>query len=192
MRLYLASESPRRKELLKELAAEFTVEGADVEEISSKSGLAPAAVAMVNARMKAAAVALKHPEDWIVAADTIVELAGNVYGKPRDLVHAAKMLREFSGKAHKVITAVVVCCCIENKRSEFTAETTVRFRNLSEQDIACYLSQVPVLDKAGSYGIQEKGEILVESIEGELTNVIGLPVKALTCEMEKLGILGKF
>lgn len=192
MRLLLASESPRRRELLRTLANEFTVEGACVEEISSGIGLDPSEVALFNARLKAQAVAEKHPEDWVLAADTIVELDGKVYGKPRDLTEAAKVLQEFSGRSHKVISAVVLVCRNENKGTEFAAVSTVKFRDLSKQDIELYLSQVPVLDKAGSYGIQDKGEMLVESITGELENIIGLPVKALAEEMKKLGIYKKF
>ena len=192
MRLLLASESPRRRELLRTLANDFTVEGACVEEISSVIGLDPSVVALFNARLKAQAVAEKHPEDWVLAADTIVELDGKVYGKPRDLTEAAKVLQEFSGRSHKVISAVVLVCRNENKGTEFAAVSTVKFRDLSKQDIELYLSQVPVLDKAGSYGIQDKGEMLVESITGELENIIGLPVKALAEEMKKLGIYKKF
>lgn len=192
MRLLLASESPRRRELLRTLANEFTVEGTCVEEISSGIGLDPSEVALFNARLKAQAVAEKHPEDWVLAADTIVELDGKVYGKPRDLTEAAKVLQEFSGRSHKVISAVVLVCRNENKGTEFAAVSTVKFRDLSKQDIELYLSQVPVLDKAGSYGIQDKGEMLVESITGELENIIGLPVKALAEEMKKLGIYKKF
>ena len=192
MRLLLASESPRRRELLQRLAKQFTVVAACVEEISSSAELTPAELALVNAGMKADAVSSRYPEDWVLAADTVVEFENKVYGKPRDLEEAAEVLLAFSGKSHKVISAVVLECRRENKRSEFIAVSTVKFRDLSKQDIACYLSQVPVLDKAGSYGIQDKGEMLVESMEGELENIIGLPVKALADEMNKLGILNKF
>ena len=192
MRLLLASESPRRRELLRSLASEFAVEAMSVDEIASDGRLEPSEVALFNARKKAQAAAEKYPEDWVLAADTIVELDGKVYGKPRDLDEAARVLQEFSGRTHKVISAVVLTCRNENKGSEFVAVSTVRFRSLSKLDIESYLSQVPVLDKAGSYGIQDRGEMLVESITGELENIIGLPVKALAEEMKKLGIYNKF
>ena len=189
MRLFLASESPRRRELLKTLVKEFTVEAPCVEEISSSAELSPEELVLANAALKADAVCCRHPENWVLAADTVVELDNKVYGKPRDLAEAAEVLQVFSGRTHRVITAVVLECRNKNKKSEFAAVSKVKFRNLSKQDIACYLSQVPVLDKAGSYGIQDKGEMLVESIEGELENIIGLPVKALANAMIDLGIL---
>ena len=192
MGLFLASESPRRRELLKRLVKQFTIESACVEEISSSAELSPEELALANAALKAEAVSSRHPAHWVLAADTVVELDDKVYGKPRDLAEAAEVLQAFSGRTHRVITAVVLECRKENKRSEFAVVSTVKFRNLSKQDIACYLSQVPVLDKAGSYGIQDKGEMLVEGIEGELENIIGLPVKALADEMNRLGILGQF
>ena len=192
MRLFLASESPRRRELLQRLVKQFTVEAACVEEINTSTELSPAELALANAGMKAGAVSSRHPEDWVLAADTVVEFENKVYGKPRDMAEAAEVLQAFSGRSHRVISAVVLECRKENKKTEFVAVSTVKFRCLSKQDIACYLSQVPVLDKAGSYGIQDKGEMLVESITGELENIIGLPVKALAEEMKKLGILNKF
>ena len=192
MRLFLASESPRRRELLQTLCSSFTVKAAQVEEISAASNWEPPAVALYNAGLKAAAVAEKFPDDWVLAADTIVVLDSRIYGKPRDIEEAKRVLLEFSGRTHQVLTAVVLQCRSENKKSEFVAESTVKFRKLSKQDVESYLAQVPVLDKAGSYGIQEKGDMLVEEITGELENIIGLPVKALAEEMKNLGIYGKF
>ncbi len=192
MRLFLASESPRRRELLQTLVKEFAVEAAGVEELDSSAELAPEELVLANARLKAQAVSGHHPGDWVLAADTVVVLAGRIYGKPRNLAEAAEVLQEFSGKVHEVITGVVLECRASNKKSEFAAVSTVKFRKLSKAVIAEYLSQVPVLDKAGSYGIQEHGEMLVESMTGELENIIGLPVKALAKEMEKLGILNIF
>ena len=192
MRLFLASESPRRRELLQKLVGEFTVKAAKVEEVSSIKGADPSAVALHNAQLKAAAVAEEFPADWVLGADTIVVLDEKIYGKPRDIEDARRVLQEFSGRTHKVLTAVVLICKNENKKSEFVAVSTVKFRELSGQDIDLYLAQVPVLDKAGSYGIQEKGDMLVEEITGELENIIGLPVKALAEEMKNLGIYNKF
>ena len=192
MRLFLASESPRRRELLRTLVKEFTVEGACVDELDGSAALEPTELVLANARLKAEAVSCNHPEDWVLAADTVVVLEGKVYGKPQDLAEAAGVLQEFSGKTHHVITGVVLECRKGNKRSEFTAVSAVRFRKLNKAVIAEYLSQVPVLDKAGSYGIQEHGEMLVEYIDGELENIIGLPVNALAEEMKKLGILNIF
>ena len=192
MRLFLASESPRRHELLKALAEKFTVEAAQVQEVAAESGCPVEELVRTNAVRKAHAVAALHPEDWVLGADTVVELDGKVYGKPRDLAEAAEVLRTFSGRTHRVITAIALMNKAQSQQSVIAETSFVKFRELSDQDIAYYLSQVPVLDKAGSYGIQEHGELLVEGIEGELENIIGLPVKALAEEMKKMGISGKF
>ncbi len=189
MHLVLASESPRRRELLQRLTGDFTVKAARVDEISASPELTPSEVVLHNAQLKAAAVAKDHPDSWVLGADTIVELDGRIYGKPASIEEAGKVLQEFSGRTHRVLTAVVLVCRSQDKKSEFVAVSTVKFRKLSKKDIELYLSQVPVLDKAGSYGIQEKGEMLVEEISGELENIIGLPIKALAAEMRTLGII---
>ena len=179
MRLFLASESPRRKELLKRVAAEFTVESAEVEELGSDSGLQPEETVAVNAARKAEAVALRHPEDWVLGADTVIVFGGVIYGKPRDLSEARSFLRKFSGSRHECLTAVSLRQLSGNRKIDFVAVSQVRFRELDDRTIDEYLAQVPVLDKAGAYAIQECGNMLVESIEGELENITGLPVAAL-------------
>ena len=189
MRLYLASESPRRKVLLASVISEFAVESAQVDELSAAAGLAPSEVAMHNAAIKAEAVAVKHPESWVLGADTIVVLADKIYGKPRNLTEAEAFLREFSGREHKVLTAVALRKKSEDRKVDFISSSTVRFRKLDDEVIARYLSLVPVLDKAGAYGIQEYGEMLVESWDGELENIIGLPVAELKLCFSRIGIL---
>ena len=166
MRLFLASESPRRRVLLKRLIEDFAVEAAGVEEIDSRSAT-PLEVAVCNAELKARAVSLRHPEDWVLGADTIVVLGNEIFGKPADLDEARSFLRRLSGRQHEVMTAVALINLSAQRKIEFVERSRVKFRDLTQEDIARYLQLVPVLDKAGAYGIQEYGEILVESIDGE-------------------------
>lgn len=189
MGLFLASESPRRRQLLAGLINEFEVEAAAVEEAAAFTAIRPGELAAGNARLKAEAVAEKHPDDWVLGADTIVVLENEIFGKPGDLEQARDFLRRLSGRQHEVLTAVMLINKSQQRQYEFVERSQVIFRELSELDIEKYLQLVPVLDKAGAYGIQEHGEILVESINGELENIIGLPVKALQRYLIMAGIL---
>lgn len=191
MGLFLASESPRRRVLLSELISEFEVEAAAVEEAAAFSAIRPDELALGNARLKAEAVARRHPQDWVLGADTIVVLGNEIFGKPADLDEARSFLRRLSGRQHEVMTAVALINISAQRKIEFVERSRVKFRDLTQEDIARYLQLVPVLDKAGAYGIQEYGEILVESIEGELSNIIGLPVQALSRYLIQVGILPK-
>ena len=191
MGLFLASESPRRRVLLSELISEFEVEAAAVEEAAAFSAIRPDELALGNARLKAEAVAQRHPQDWVLGADTIVVLGNEIFGKPADLDEARSFLRRLSGRQHEVMTAVALINISAQRKIEFVERSRVKFRDLTQEDIARYLQLVPVLDKAGAYGIQEYGEILVESIEGELSNIIGLPVQALSRYLIQVGILPK-
>ena len=189
MDLFLASESPRRRELLAGIIKDFKVEAAAVEEVAAFTAIGAESLAEINARLKAEAVADRHPADWVLGADTIVTLEERIFGKPRDIAEAREFLRMLSGKEHKVLTGV----CLINRelaqQIEFVAQSLVRFRRLDEESITHYLQRVYVLDKAGAYGIQEHGDILVESIDGELENIIGLPVGDLAGLFRKVGIL---
>lgn len=189
MGLFLASESPRRRMLLAEVINEFEMEAAAVEEAAAFSAIRPDELALGNARLKADAVACRHPEDWVLGADTIVVLGNEIFGKPADLDEARSFLRRLSGRKHEVMTAVALINWSLQRRFEFVERSQVKFRELTPDDVEHYLQLVPVLDKAGAYGIQEHGEILVESIEGEMANIIGLPVKALSKYLHKAGLL---
>ncbi len=175
--LILASESPRRKELLARTGRAFRVVVSDADE-STATDVPPADVAMDNARAKALAVAADIPSDAIViGADTIVVLDGRIFGKPADEADAARMLGELSGRTHQVITGV---CLVRNGRCETFAETThVCFRGLSDAEIASYVATGEPLDKAGAYGIQGGAGAFVDHIEGDYDNVVGLPVTRL-------------
>lgn len=127
--------------------------------------------------MKAAEVAPRHPESVVLGADTLVWLDGDVLGKPQNPAEAARMLSRLSGRAHEVCTGVSLLRLSPHKQVEFHETTRVRFRKLSPGTIADYLAKVDVLDKAGSYALQEHGEMLVEAVEGSRSNVVGLPVE---------------
>lgn len=189
MKLILASASPRRVELLRSLRLQFDVlpTGADErdEHPSSFHDLA-----IHNARVKAHDVAPEHPDALVLGADTIVVLGNEVFGKPRDLNDARRMLRSLSGRSHVVITGVCLTCRAANREQSFAVETRVHFRPLAETDIEQYIAAVHVLDKAGAYAIQE-GPTIVASIDGSYSNVIGLPLERLTTELREFGIIAE-
>lgn len=189
MRLFLASESPRRRELLRRVLAEFEVEGASVQELDGSVQLPAKVLTARNAALKADAVARKHPEDWVLGADTVVVLDECIYGKPGNQAEAEMFLRKFSGRVHEVLTAVALRNLASGICWDAVAVSRVYFKVLSDEVIREYLRLVPVLDKAGAYGIQDHGEMLVERIEGELENIIGLPVETVRTAFKKFGIV---
>ena len=174
MRLVLASGSPRRRELLAQAGLEFSVVISPAEEIHDPA-LPPEVLCEENARLKAAAVALEHPEATVIGADTLVFIDGEPLGKPADLAAARAMLQRLSGRAHTVCTGV---CVVHPGRvaETFHELTEVVFRVLDEAAVDAYLALVNPLDKAGAYGIQEHGERLIAGIQGSYENVMGLPV----------------
>ncbi|MFT4177559.1 MAG: Maf family protein [Luteolibacter sp.] len=174
MPLVLASTSPRRRELLERVGLVFEIVPSPAEELHDVS-MSPAELCEVNAEMKAAAVSALRPEDTVIGADTLVFIDDEPLGKPKDLVEARVMLRRLSGREHQVRTGVCVLFPGGGKK-RFHALTTVRFRELSDEEIDAYFSLVDPLDKAGAYGIQEYGERIVAEIEGSFENVMGLPV----------------
>ncbi len=175
--LILASQSPRRRELLAREGVAFRVEVRDTEELHDAS-LTPQVLCARNAAAKAEAVAAEFPQDTVVGADTLVFIDGEPLGKPADEAEAAAMLARLQGRTHCVCTAVALILP-GGARRDFAETTDVTFRPLDAAAIRRYLDAVYVLDKAGAYAIQEHGEMIVESIRGDLDNVIGLPVKRL-------------
>ena len=172
MNVILASQSPRRKELLGLLNIPFTIRVADIDEAMDPA-LDPALEVVRVSRLKAQAIE-KSPADIVIAADTIVVCGGRVLGKPADAADAKAMLQMLSGKAHQVITGL---CVAQGDRYITHAEVTdVYFRTLTETEIDDYIQTKDPLDKAGSYGIQSGGAIFVEKIVGDYYNVVGLPV----------------
>lgn len=175
MKLVLASQSPRRKELLNVLGIPFSVMPASIDE-TPLPGELPEQLAARVAREKGTTVASRVSQSIILSADTIVTIDGEILGKPQDEKEAFRMLRKLSGRQHSVCTAV----CVINQFKEETLEgldrTEVWFRPLSDEDIADYLRRENVLDKAGAYAIQGYAGIHVPRIEGNYFNVMGLPL----------------
>lgn len=175
--LILASQSPRRRDLLRREGVEFTVVTSEADEVNDAS-LPPEKLCALNAAAKAAAVAATHPQDIVVGADTLVFIDGHPLGKPVDEADAVRMLMELQGRAHCVCTAVAVFMP-GGERRDFAVKSYVTFRSMSREDIGRYLQEVYVLDKAGAYAMQEKSELIVEKVEGDVDNVVGLPVRKL-------------
>ena len=172
--LILASGSPRRRDLLLREGLSFCVITREVDELQTV-GLSPQELCARNAKMKAEAVSSLFPRDIVVGADTLVFLDGEPLGKPRDLDDDRAMLTLLQGRTHCVCTAVAVRMPGGEQR-DFAEISRVTFRAMSPQDIDHYLVEVPVLDKAGAYAMQEKSELIVEAVQGDVDNVIGLPV----------------
>jgi septum formation protein len=172
--IVLASGSPRRTQLLTLLGIPHEIDPAHVDE-TPLPGEAPRAMAQRLARAKATAVAARRPGLDVLAADTVVILEGEMLGKPADPAEAAAMLRRLSGREHVVITAVALAR--DGRIWERHDETQVRFRPLSDDVVAAYVATGEPLDKAGAYGLQGYGSVLVDRIEGDPFGVIGLPLR---------------
>lgn len=185
-RIILASQSPRRQELIGYILSDYEVIVSAVEE-TLPDGIAPEEVPVYLAGVKAQAVAAEHPDDVVIGADTVVIFDGQVLGKPKDADDALHMLRSLSGKAHTVITG---CAILQDGRmTTFADRTRVEFYPLSDREILDYIATGEPFDKAGAYGIQGRGSVLVKRIEGDFFNVMGLPVARLKREMERVGAL---
>ena len=183
MDIILASASPRRRELLALLYPDYAVIPADIDE-SVPEGAPAEAVGELTARRKTAHVATQHPGSLVIGADTIVEIDGEVLGKPCDRGQAAQMLRRLSGRRHTVVSGVTLRTA--GRMHTFSAESGVWFRPLSEEEIGYYLDTFAPYDKAGSYGIQEWiGYAAIEKINGSFYNVMGLPIQKVYVELEK-------
>lgn len=187
MKIILASQSPRRKELLERMGIQdFETISPNVDE-SAFHGLPPEELVRRLSAEKAAAVAGKVGEDAIViAADTVVALEGAVLGKPADELDAFKMLSALSGVRHQVYTGVTVCRGGEKQTAHEVTDVT--FRELSEQEIEDYISTGEPMDKAGAYGIQGYGALLIQGISGDYYNVMGLPVCRLSGMLSRFGV----
>lgn len=174
--LILASGSPRRAVILQGAGFDFTIRAADCDE-SVDAGLGLRGLAEFNAQLKARAIFEEYPEAVVVGADTVVWLDGEPLGKPADITEARAMLRRLSGQAHQVCTGVAVLSA--DFEEVFSEVSAVVFKALEDDLIDQYLERVNVLDKAGGYAIQEHGEMIIDSYQGDLQTIIGLPVKRL-------------
>jgi septum formation protein len=184
--LILASRSPRRSELLRQCNVDFSVEISPAEELDSAPDIT--ALPMLNAALKAAAVADRNPAKWVLGADTMIVFENSAIGKPADLAEAARFLRRFSGKSHQVITGMALICRQKQVEELWSETSVVSFKNLSDETIREYLEKVDVLDKAGAYAIQEHGESIVEKFSGEIENIVGLPLINLRKLLNKYSI----
>lgn len=182
--LILASTSPRRAELLRHLQVEFQVVPSDALEVAHEY-LSPLEICQLNAHRKARAVAKKIPDALVLGADTLVFLAGEILGKPRDLADARRMLKKLQGRTHQVVTGVSLIHLRAHRERIFAVSTDVLFRSLTDATITEYLAQVNPLDKAGAYAIQQCGEWIVSEISGSFSNVVGLPLERLESEMQQ-------
>ena len=179
MDIILASKSPRRHELLTMLGYEFTVHISNAPEPPPLPGLSPPENLRIITAAKGEATARDNPNCAVIAADTVVVLDGVYYGKPESGADAARMLKTLAGQTHEVFTGVA----LYNVKSGFSQHecvcTPVTFRELSEREILDYIKTGEPMDKAGAYGIQGFGEALIERVDGDFYNVMGLPVGAL-------------
>lgn len=182
--LILASSSPRRKELLENLRLSFTISSSEVDE-SFDPALSPEDVVMDLAERKAQVIFKENPNAYVIGSDTIVVADGEVLGKPSDNAEAVKMLKKLSGKRHDVFTGVSILS--PNGTSRFFEKTEVWFWELTDEEINFYVQSGEPLDKAGAYGIQQLGSMLVKKINGDYFAVVGLPVARTYRELKRLG-----
>jgi septum formation protein len=179
----LASASPRRAELLRQLGIRFKVIPAEAPEILHEQ-LSAGEAAQINAYRKARSVAKKFPDALVIGADTLVSLNAELFGKPESLEAAYVMLERLQGRTHQVVTAVCLLNLRHHRQRIFADNTSVTFKALDAVKIRRYLGKVDPLDKAGAYAIQEQGEQLVEKFSGSYSNVVGLPLERLKSELK--------
>ncbi len=186
-KIVLASASPRRKELLSLTGLSYSIDAADVHE-DMDSTLPPRVLARRLSLQKARAVADRHKDALIIAADTFIAFRGHLLGKPRDEQDAKRMLGMLSGRSHSVITGFTIMDTATRKTVSRAVETKVWFRRLTRPEIAAYVKTGEPLGKAGAYAIQGRGSVIVRRIEGDYANVVGLPVAEVTRCLKGFGI----
>lgn len=185
--IILASNSPRRREMLRQIGLTFGIDPADVDE-QILPGEDPEGYAVRVALDKARVAAGRAGKGIIIAADTIVVLDDTILGKPIDSLDAERMLSLLSGRKHRVITGVVIMDAGSGRTVANAAVTWVWFRELLPAEISAYVLTGEPMDKAGAYGIQEKGALLVQKIEGCYFNVVGLPLSLLPEMLREFGV----
>ena len=184
--IILASNSPRRKELLKRIVPNFSIENSNFDEDSIQK-LSSRKLAERLSFCKAQVVSKRHPNDTVIAADTMVVLNGKIIGKPKDAKDAVRMLMALSGRVHNVITAFTLMDF--RKSVTKSVSTKVFMRRFTRKEAADYVKTGEPMDKAGAYGIQGMGGLLIEKIDGDYYNVVGLPLTELFVELRKFGAL---
>lgn len=184
MNIILASASPRRKEILENANVKFKIMASSIEELIL-DGESPCQMVMRLAFEKGMDIASRQKSDLIISADTIVVLDNTVLGKPKDEIEAKKMITGLSGRTHQVITGISLINLDSNKKIIDYVISNVKFKKLSEEDINDYIRTKESLDKAGAYGIQGYGALLVEEIQGDYFNIVGLPISRLSDLLKK-------
>ena len=187
-RLVLASRSPRRYELLKQVGLDFDVIPSGIEEDYIK-GESPRKHVLRLAEAKALDVGNQHPDRWVIAADTVVYVDHSILGKPKSREEAKKMLHRLSGKEHRVLTGFSVNNLEKGKEDREAVQTTVKIKKLTQAEMEWYIQTGEPFDKAGGYAIQGIGSFMIESIKGSYTNVVGLPICELIQMLSRLGAL---
>ena len=183
--IILASASPRRKQLMKAVGLKFKTVPAHIAE-DYLAGETPRQHVRRLARSKALLVADKYPDAWVLGADTIVVIDGQILGKPKNKAHAKKMLRTLSGRTHKVYTGFTIARKKASICRTKIIKSDVRFKNISAPELSWYVKDREPYDKAGGYAAQGKGASFIKSIGGSFTNVIGLPLCEVMEELIKL------
>lgn len=184
--IILASASPRRAELLRELEVAFEIVPSDADEVHNEV-LTATEVAQINAYRKARAVAKRFPDALVIGMDTLVALGTRLFGKPASMSEAERMLGDLQGRTHHVVTGVCLLHLRRHRQRIFADRTEVTFRALNGDQIRRYLGRIQPLDKAGGYAIQDHGELIVERVDGSFSNVVGLPLERLGQELASFG-----
>ena len=184
----LASESPRRSEILNRLGVRFRVEPSGISEPARKPGETSSRYAVRIARLKAKEVAKRHKTGFILSADTIVVLHNKILLKPENRADACAMLRNLSGKWHEVISGICVLDCKLRRSYSASKSSRIHFRRLSSAEIEWYLDTEEYRDKAGGYGIQGRASLFIDKIEGCYFNVVGFPIASFELLCRKAGL----
>lgn len=179
MDIILASGSPRRKEILENANLKFDIIKSEIDEVILPDE-SPYQVVMRLAFEKSVDIASKYNDKLVIGADTVVSLDGKILGKPKDKKDAINMIKSLSGKTHQVITGISLINLDANKKIIDYVVSNVKFKDLSQQDIVDYIQTNESMDKAGAYGIQGYGAMLVEEIQGDYFNIVGLPISRLS------------
>src|SRR5512138_2687543 len=182
--IILASASPRRQELLRQLGLKFEVMPSHAPEVHEEQ-LTAREVSQLNAYRKAREIAKLNPDALVLGADTLVYLGTELFGNPANIEEALEMLEKLQGHTHEVVTSICLLHLREHRQKVFAESTAVTFHRLTTDQMMTYFKKVNPLDKAGAYAIQQDGHLIVEKIDGSYSNVVGLPVERLEEELRE-------
>ncbi len=186
-KIILASGSPRRKKILEQIGLKFSVEKSNYEE-KRIADSPPSQIVEFLSLEKANLLAVKYEDAIIIGADTLVVLNGEILGKPKSEEDAGEMLRKLRNKTHTVVTGFTVLDTKSGRSVTKHVETKVKFKDLSEMEISAYVETGEPMDKAGGYGIQDKGGLFIEEMDGDYFNIVGLPLFAVSETLREFGI----